>query len=337
VVTVAIPVLDGGRWLPGLIAALARQRVDHEIELLVADSGSRDDSVGLVREAGGRVIELAPGTFDHSATRNRLVAEARGEYVAMLTQDAEPAGADWLAQLLGGFAAARDVALVYGPYLPRPDCPPREAARLRRFFTALSPDGTVRIDRLSVAERARAPYGLDGFWGYFTDANGCIRRDAWAQVGGFPSVRYAEDHALAVALLRAGWAKAYVPRAGVLHSHHYGAGQRLRRAFDDHRGLLEVYGHREPLSAGYVASQLRGAVGLALREPADRSATRRVLDVPAAVGEAGLGLAGAILGSRADRLSPRLSRRLSLERRAGWTPARWSADPGGNADGHRCT
>lgn len=332
-VTVAIPVLDGRRWLPGVLHSLARQELDDELELLVADSGSRDGSAELVRAAGGRVIELAPGTFDHAATRNRLVSQARGEFVAMLTQDAEPAGPRWLTELLRGFELADDVALAYGPYRPRPGCPPREADRLERFFGALSPDGTPRIDRLAPADRPRAPYGLPGFWGYFTDANGAIRRSAWSAVGGFPPVRYAEDHALAVALLRAGWAKAYLPEAAVLHSHHYGPAERLRRAFDDHRGLYEVYGHREPLRPGYAVAQLRGAAGLALRSQRTRALgpARRAGHVLAGVGEGALALTGAALGSRADRLPDAVTRRLSLERRAGVQPARW-----GDPEPQRC-
>jgi GT2 family glycosyltransferase len=329
VVTIAIPVLDGRRWLPGVLDAVARQEVEHELELLAADSGSSDGSVELIRAAGGRVLELGPGTFDHSGTRNLLLGEARGEFVAMLTQDAEPAGPGWLAELLRGFTLAEDVGLVYGPYLPRRDCPPREADRLERFFGSLSPDGSPRVDRLALTDRGRAPYGMEGFWGYFTDANGCIRRAAWSQVP-FPPVRYAEDHALAVAMLRAGWAKAYMPRAGVLHSHHYRPRERLQRAFDDYRGLLEVYGHREPLRPGYAISQLRGAGGLALRsQRAARLGWRaRALDVLAGVAEGALGLVGAILGSRADRLPPAVSRTLSLEGRPGWSPARWEAlDP----------
>ena len=41
-VTVAIPVLDGGARFEGVLRALARQTLEHE--LLVCDSGSTDGS-----------------------------------------------------------------------------------------------------------------------------------------------------------------------------------------------------------------------------------------------------------------------------------------------------
>src|ERR1039457_651035 len=116
-VTVAIPVRDGGPLLAGTLAALARQSVEHE--LLVCDSGSRDDSMGVARSHGARVLEIPPAQFSHGGTRNLLVSEARGERVALLTQDAGPADERWLERLLGGFELGEDVGIVYGPYRPR--------------------------------------------------------------------------------------------------------------------------------------------------------------------------------------------------------------------------
>jgi GT2 family glycosyltransferase len=320
-VTVAIPVFNGARWLPGVLRAVAGQRLDREIELLVGDSGSVDGSREIARRAGARVLDVAPGSFHHAGTRNLLMAQARGEFVAMITQDAEPAGPDWLDQLISGFALGDDVALVYGPYLPRPDYPWRDAARQRLFFANLSPDGGPRVDRLAPAERNRETIRLLGPRGYFTDANGCIRRAAWQQIP-YPNAAYAEDQALAVKMLNAGYAKAYVPAAGVLHSHRYTPGQRLRRAFDDWRGLLEVYGWREPATLSHIALQLRGAVANARRARAAGGvpARREPAALVAAAAEHALHLGGAILGSRADRLPARIRRRISLEGRAGFTP-----------------
>lgn len=336
-VTVAIPVLNGSRWLPGVLAAIAAQQLDDEVELLACDSGSTDGSRELLQRAGARVIDLPPGSFSHSGTRNRLMTEARGRFVAMLTQDAEPADPRWLARLLDGFALGEDVALVYGPYVARAASSEREATRLRRFFTGLAPDGAPRIDRLTPAERAAPAIALLGGAGYFTDANGCIRRDAWEQVP-YPDVPYAEDHALAVMMLRAGFAKVFMPTAAVLHSHDYTPLQQLRRTFDDWRGLLEVYGWREPLTPSHVLLQMRGAAGAAQR--ARRSAGRPRRGEPAAVmiaaGEQLLRLTGAVLGSRADRLPPGARRRLSLEGRASFQPLEASSPaPAGGDRAHR--
>lgn len=322
-VTVAIPVLNGRRWLGEVLGAVRAQHLDRELELLICDSGSLDGSRELALDAGARVIDLEPGTFHHASTRNLLTAEARGEFVAMLSQDATPVGRDWLASLLSGFEAAERVALVYGPYRPRADCPALEAARLERFFASLSPDGRLRIDRLTreEIELGIAEAQIGPARGYFTDANGCVRRSAWEQIP-YPPAPYAEDHALALAMLQAGWAKTFVPAAAVLHSHHYTPAQQLRRAFDDNRGLAEVYGYRSPVSLEHITGQLRGAAGVGLRGARRQGLSswagiRRGLGLTA---EQMLALTGAALGSRAERLPVGVRRRLSLERRGSFEP-----------------
>jgi rhamnosyltransferase len=135
----------------------------------------------------------------------------------------------------------------------------------------------------------------------------------------FRDVAYAEDRALAVDMLRAGYAKAYVPGAPVLHSHDYPPFAYLRRCFDEWQGLHEVYGWREPVSPAHLLAQLRGGIGHAHRDPVlrDAPAMSRVRALVEVAGHHAVRLTGAILGSRADRLPRRARRALSLERHAG--------------------
>jgi glycosyltransferase involved in cell wall biosynthesis len=321
-VTVAIPVRDGGALLAGTLAALARQSVAHE--LLVCDSGSRDGSPRLARAHGARVLEIAPGEFNHGETRNLLVREAGGEHVALLTQDAEPADERWLERLISGFELGRDIGLVYGPYRPRADASTVVALELARWFDSLSPDGTPQVER--------DPEGLPpltdllGRRGFFTDANACVARAAWERVP-FRAVPYAEDRVLAIDMLRAGYAKAYVPGAAVLHSHHYTPAQQLRRSFDEWRGLREVYGWCEPASPARLVRNLRGELGATRREliAAGVPRARRRATLAALSGHHVVRTAGALLGSRADSLPVWARGQLSLEGRAGFEPLRLDA------------
>jgi glycosyltransferase involved in cell wall biosynthesis len=316
-VTVAIPVRNGGRLRAGTLAALTRQSVEHE--LLVCDSGSTDDSVALARAHGARVLEIAPGDFSHGGTRNLLMREAAGVHVALLTQDAEPADERWLERLLEGFALGEEVGIVYGPYIPRPHAAPAVRWELQAWFASLSPDGSPRLERLQEHERRLPAIELIGRRGFFTDANACLARAAWERVH-FREVPYAEDRVLAIDMLRAGYGKAFVPDAPVVHSHDYTTLQELRRCFDEWRGLREVYGWREPASPAHLSRQLRGALGqarrAAIREGASSNGHRTTL---AAAGRHHVvRLVGALLGSRADLLPATLRRRLSLEGRAGF-------------------
>jgi GT2 family glycosyltransferase len=315
-VTVAIPVRDGGELLAGTLAALARQTVAHE--LLVCDSGSRDGSAALARAHGARVLEIEPGAFSHGGTRNLLMREAAGAHVALLTQDAEPVDERWLEQLLAGFELERDVGIVYGPYRSRPDAAAAVRIELESWFASLAPAGEPVVERLAAAERAVLPaVALLGRRGFFTDANACIARAAWERVP-FRAVPYAEDRVLALDMLRAGYAKAFLPAAAVWHSHDYTARRQLRRCFDEWRGLREVYGWREPADPRSLLGQLRGALAAAWRDPALAALppARRLATLAAVSRHHVARLAGAVLGSRADRLPPRARGALSLERRS---------------------
>jgi glycosyltransferase involved in cell wall biosynthesis len=332
-VTVAIPVRDGGQLLARTLAALAAQTVEHE--LLICDSGSIDGSLGVARAHGARLLEIPPSRFSHGATRNLLMEQASGARVAFLTQDAEPADERWLERLLGGLELAPDVGLAFGPYRPRPEASLAVRLELERWFASLAPDGEPRVERLSERERATLQTrALIGRRGFFTDANACLTRSAWERVP-FREVAYAEDRVLAVDALRAGYAKAYVPDAAVLHSHDYSYTQELRRCFDEWRGLRQVYGWRQPLGPTHLVRGLRGELAPARREllrtHAPRSRRRAAL---AAVGFRHLArLIGAALGSRADLLPASLCSRLSLEGSDAFVPLdldAWAASASGD-------
>jgi GT2 family glycosyltransferase len=316
-VTVAIPVRDGGELLARTLAALAAQTVAHE--LLVCDSGSRDGSPALARAHGARVLEIEPGAFSHGGTRNLLMREAAGAHVALLTQDAEPVERDWLERMLAGFELARDVGIAYGPYRPRPQASVAVRVELERWFASLAPDGEPSLERLAPAERTLPAVALVGRRGFFTDANACVARAAWERAP-FREVAYAEDRVLALDMLRAGYAKAFLPHAAVWHSHDYTTLAQLRRSFDEWRGLREVYGWRESADPRSLARGLRGELGATRRDPllAALPPRRRLATLAAVSRHHVARLAGAVLGSRADRLPPRARRALSLERRAGF-------------------
>jgi glycosyltransferase involved in cell wall biosynthesis len=312
-VTVAIPVRDGGPLLADVLDAVAAQEVARPVELLIADSGSTDGSRELAAANGAALIDVPPTEFSHGDTRNLLMSRASGSHVAFLTQDSRPADPRWLARLLEGFALAPDVALVFGPYRPRPDASPMVRRELAELFASFAPDGRPRVD----TQGARHEGAGLGRAAFFTDANGCVLRAAWERVP-FRRVAYAEDQLLARDMLTNGYAKAYHPGAAVVHSHDYPPTEYLRRCFDEWRALAEVHGHATP------ASPLRAMLTVQREVRDDLAFMRREGTAGAALACAGLESArhhalrvtGAALGSRAERLPARVRRSLSLERRA---------------------
>lgn len=93
-VSVLIPVYNAEKYLEQCLAALSAQRFS-DFEIICLDDGSRDSSVKVLRdvmrrEPRLRLIEQANAGV--AAARNRLLAEARGKYVAFVDADdwAEP-------------------------------------------------------------------------------------------------------------------------------------------------------------------------------------------------------------------------------------------------------
>ncbi len=315
-VSVAIPTLNAGPRFAEVLGALARQTVPHSV--IVCDSGSVDGTATLARAHGARVIEIARASFSHGGTRNLLMSEAGAPYVAFLTQDAVPADRGWLERLLLGFDLAADVGLVFGPYRPRADASISVARELTAWFDSFSTGGAPRIDALAPDQRDAPAASFLGQRGFFTDANGCVSTAAWRHVP-FRRVAYAEDHLLAQDMLRAGFTKAYVPEAAVIHSHEYGTWGRLRRSFDEARGVSEIYGKVPGGSAREAILSMRGGVVGDLdwirQRQAGASSMQAVRHLGRSMAYHGARTTGTLLGANARRLPTALNAKLSLEQR----------------------
>ena len=125
-ISVIIPVKDGGDDLRRCLDGIARQRTDEDVETLIVDSGSRDGSRELAQSRGARVLEVDASGFRHGATRNLAAAQARGDLLVFTTQDAYAADEHWLERLCAPLRTDGDVAGVYGRQLPHADASPPE-------------------------------------------------------------------------------------------------------------------------------------------------------------------------------------------------------------------
>jgi O-antigen biosynthesis protein len=287
-VSVVIPVKDGARYLGEVLEALAREAPD---EVMVIDSGSTDGSVEIARAAGATVIEIAPEDFGHGRTRNLGAERSRGELICFLTQDATPV-AGWLDAYRSEFAADPRLGVAFGPHLPRSDSSPMIARELTDFFGRGFADDEP----------------------YLSDVNACYRRECWAEIR-FRDVAYSEDQAFGRDVLDTGWRKTFVPEAGVLHAHDFGAVEFMRRYFDEYRGLRESAGHVEPFGVRSTARAVkREVVGdrRYMREHGFSPAATARWTARSALHHGGRRVFSA-LGSRAERLPAGLQRAISLE------------------------
>lgn len=303
-VSVVIPVFNGARYLAEVLDAVGRQQLDEEVELLVIDSGSSDGSQAIARAAGAELIEIPNSEFQHGRTRNLGVARTSGRLIAFLTQDATPASENWLAAYCKAFELDPKIGAAYGPHLPRPDANPLMARLLTEFFAEMAPDGSTVVHERGAID-------------FLSNSNSCISRALWQELP-FPEIPYAEDRALGAALLEAGWKKACVPAAAVIHSHNYSLVESSRRWFDEYRGLRVAVGEKRQASPAGVFSILRRSVQADRRwlrdDPRYGPVATTVWTARSVVYHCCRIFFGG-LGARADRLPAWLRSRLSLEGR----------------------
>lgn len=239
--SVVIPTWNGGARFRELLLALASQDLEHE--LVVIDSGSRDGTPEAARAAGALVTAIPQREFNHGATRNRAIAQSRGEVVALLTQDALPIGSGYLRALQKPFANPR-VDGAYARQYPRPDCDPLLAERLRRWSAART-EPTLQVLVPGDPAASRKLYdALPPLERYlscvFDNVASAVRRATWERLP-FPERTFGEDVAWGRDVLLSGGALAYEPTARVEHSHRIDIVREFKRLYCDHRNLYELF------------------------------------------------------------------------------------------------
>lgn len=313
--SVIIPAKNPGAQFQQVLAAVLSQSAGFDYEVLVIDSGSTDGTLAYVEGLGDprvRLHRIDPASFGHGRTRNLGVSMTSGQYAVLITHDAMPADAHWLANLVAMADSDARIAGVFGRHIAYPGADPFTAHELEMHFAAFDASPVVALDdpaRYAGDQRYRQ------FLHFFSDNNALVRRRVWEALP-YPDVDFAEDQAWARKIIEAGYKKAYARDAVVMHSHDYGLFERLQRSFDEAFAFRRLFGY--VLSAGLLAlvrSWLARScrdLAFALRTGLWRSHPASVLRAPF---DNFMRAAGHYLGARGERLPDGLRRRLSWDKR----------------------
>ena len=175
----------------------------------------------LKKNNTGVIFHIEEKDFDHGKTRNFAVSHVRAESFLMMTQDAIPADACLIENLVHALKS-ENIAVAYARQLPTEKSDELECFT-RRFNYGPDP-----------LEKSKADVARLGIKTYFC-SNVCAlyRTEIFRELGGFaPKTIFNEDMIYAKKAADAGYIIRYEPKAMVYHAHHYTYRQQMKRNFD---------------------------------------------------------------------------------------------------------
>ncbi len=198
-VSVVIPAYNAESTIGQAVEySLAQAKGPMEVEVVVVDDGSIDDTAMIAESAGATVIKQE--NAGPAAARNRGWKSATGQVVCFTDSDCIPT-AGWLENLLDGFTD-REVGAVAGSY---------DIANTSSWLAHW-------VHQEIIERHKRMPPFVRAFGSY----NVAIPRYVLQATGGFdPEYRRAsgEDNDLSYKIIKKDWRIAFRPQAKVAHYH----------------------------------------------------------------------------------------------------------------------
>lgn len=220
---------------------LFKQDFSGEIELIVIDSGSSDDSIQIIKKIpSARLIQIPLGSYIPGLVLNQGARAASHDWIIYLNADATPVGTNWLTEIIKPCLTSPNFGAAFSRQIPRPDCKPVFAHDYDRCF---GPD--------------RDSKNWDHF---FSMVSSITHRSVLDQVPIREDLQYAEDDEWTRRLAQQGFEIVYAIESVVTHSHNYTARQAYKRAFGDAKAMAAA-GTLSPGSCalGWLADSFRDA------------------------------------------------------------------------------
>jgi rhamnosyltransferase len=111
-ISVIIPVRNGAASLERCLQSICNQSIADQLEIIILDSMSTDNSRELAAKFNAKIINVPDGTFNHGLTRNIGVENSSGNFLYFTVQDASIADDCMLENMLKHFDDLSVVAVV---------------------------------------------------------------------------------------------------------------------------------------------------------------------------------------------------------------------------------
>jgi len=233
-ISIIIPTKNAGANFPFLMKVLRSQEGFKEIETIVVDSGSTDDTVQIAESYDAIIIKINPSDFSHAFARNVGVEHATGDFLLFTVQDALPPSSTWLYELFQ-VLKNEDVVAVSCAETPREDADLFYRVICWNHYNFLGINDGDRIFKL--------PEKLDNVSlrqnGQISDLANLISREIIQKYQ--YRLSYAEDLDLGIRLIKDGYEIAFLGSVRVIHSHNRLPYYFLKRGYVDNLFLSDVF------------------------------------------------------------------------------------------------
>jgi GT2 family glycosyltransferase len=213
-ISVAVVNWNRREHLRACLQSLSAQR-GASFEVIVVDNGSSDGSAEMARSEFGATVIANTANLGFCAANNQAFAAARGEFIALLNNDAE-AAPDFLASLRRAFDQGPDIGMAAAKVLVWED-----ARRIDKVGHLIYSDGQNRGRGTGEIDRGQYDRAGECLW---PDGSAAMYRKAMIDaIGGFDEdfFMFADDAELGLRARIAGWRCLYMP--GAVVRHHRGA------------------------------------------------------------------------------------------------------------------
>jgi len=237
-VSIVIPTKNAGPDFEYTLEKIRIQKGIKEVQIIVIDSGSTDNTVKLAERYRAEVYSIKPEEFNHGETRNYGASKATGSYLLFIVQDAIPIGDYWLYTIIKVLERDEKIAAVTCRQVPRSDADLFACSSIWNHYQYLqfNKDFLAHIDmetfKTLTFDDKRKIAGLD-------NVCSCIRKNIFDTLK-FNKMNYAEDLDFGIRLIERGYKICFLYNNGVVHSHNRGQDYFLRRSYVDTKSLMKI-------------------------------------------------------------------------------------------------
>jgi len=236
-VSVIIPTKNAGNDFQFLLNKIKIQKNLKEIEIIIIDSGSNDNTLEIGKKYTNLIFSIPPEEFNHSKTRNIAAQKATGNYLLFLTQDVIPISEYMIYDMLKISKSDSKISIITCRQIPRSDSDLMAIYMHYSFYKTIDIYNDLivssnNLNQLSPIQKRKISQT--------TNTCSLINKNLFMNYKFYND--YAEDLNLSLRLLRDGYKICYLYSHAVIHSHNRDCLYYFKANYKDRKFIVPLLG-----------------------------------------------------------------------------------------------